>query len=74
MKPPLHKVVSLVLPLPDPSKPEQHEACCPLGTKYDLYRYLVYKKKLITYASNYKLKKNGSDTERYILVWLFFAI
>lgn len=27
------RVVSLVLPLPDPSKPEQHEACCPLGKR-----------------------------------------
>lgn len=31
---PFIKVVSLVLPLPDPSKPEQHEACCPLGKSF----------------------------------------
>lgn len=33
---PFTKVVSLVLPLPDPGKPEQHEACCPLGKRFGL--------------------------------------
>lgn len=42
LPPNVHKIVALVLPLPNPSDPRQHEACCPLCKQPDLsYRKAV---------------------------------
>lgn len=54
---PLHKVVLLVLPLPDPYKPEQHEACCPLGKRQCLlwnHSFLLHRNYSVHYLAVYK--------------------